>query len=48
MAWPEVVLTVSDPKKEAKYSCFLNVSSDEFNFLDKETIKRIISESKGI
>ena len=42
-----VVLTVSDPKKEAKYSCFLNVSSDEFNFLDKETIKRIISESKG-
>ena len=27
-----VVLTVSDPQKEPKYSCFLNVSSDEFNF----------------
>ena len=42
-----VVLTVSDPQKEAKYSCFLNVSSDEFNFLDKETLKRVISESRG-
>ena len=42
-----VVLTVSDPKKEAKYSCFLNVSSDEFNFLDKETANRVVSDSKG-
>ena len=41
------VLAVSDPKKEVKYSCFLNVSSDEFNFLDKETINRLISSSKG-
>ena len=41
------VLTVSDPQKEVKYSCFLNVSSDEFNFLDKETLNRVISDSKG-
>jgi len=41
------VLAVSDPQKEVQYSCFLNVSSDEFNFLDKETISRVISGSKG-
>jgi len=42
-----IVLSVSDPKKECRYSPSFDTMIDKNNYLLKKDIKRIISESNG-